>query len=556
MKKILLIILSIIVIIPAVAPFFNSGFFVVHDNTQVERVFQMTKSLSDGQFPVRWVDDLGYGYGYPIFNFYAPFPYYIAGFLNLILSDSLLSTKIMFIIGTVFSFFTMYLFARNISGRAGGFTAAVTYLYFPYHAVNIYVRGAVGEFFAYAFFPAVFLGIYYIYEKADRLKSKKIVLESFFIAVPVALVAISHNLSAFMMGLLLIPYILFLIFKSKKRIKFILSLIILFFTALLFSSFYILPAIFESSYTNVMSQIGGGADYPDHFVCINQLWHSNWGFGGSILGCTDGLSFAIGKFNILLILTSFLLFAFYIFKKRRMNNEIIFWILLSISIFLMLPFSKFIWDTLPFMEYLQFPWRFLNFVGLFSALVIGLSIQKIKMKRIQFAILIVVLLGQFYFNAKLFRPATFNDLGNSYYENIDHIRYDTSKISDEYMPNNFTKPESEMEVPRDVIEPVFGTSMLLVNYKTGYIEFVSDGSGGLLKINKASFPGWKAEVDNKPVGIIESQSGVAIKIPEGRHNIVLKIVSTPIQTIGNVLSLVGVLVIIVAIIIKNKKLYE
>ena len=42
----------------------------MHDVQQVARLQQMDKSLKAGQFPVRWVEDLGFGYGYPVFNFY------------------------------------------------------------------------------------------------------------------------------------------------------------------------------------------------------------------------------------------------------------------------------------------------------------------------------------------------------------------------------------------------------------------------------------------------------------------------------------------------------
>src|SRR5437870_2917084 len=83
----------------SIFPLFHSGFFPMHDDTQVARVYEMGKALHDGMFPVRWVQDLGYGYGYPIFNFYSPLPYYIGGFLNLFGLDALLATKMTFIIG-------------------------------------------------------------------------------------------------------------------------------------------------------------------------------------------------------------------------------------------------------------------------------------------------------------------------------------------------------------------------------------------------------------------------------------------------------------------------
>ncbi|KKQ34539.1 MAG: hypothetical protein US51_C0035G0007 [Microgenomates group bacterium GW2011_GWA2_37_6] len=107
------LIILIIISLLTITPFLHSGFFPVHDDTQVQRVFEMRKALSDGMFPVRWVPDLGYGYGYPVFNFYAPLPYYIGGFIALAGIDVLLATKIM-IAGVVFgSSFSMYLLAKE-----------------------------------------------------------------------------------------------------------------------------------------------------------------------------------------------------------------------------------------------------------------------------------------------------------------------------------------------------------------------------------------------------------------------------------------------------------
>lgn len=71
----------------------------------------------------------------------------------------------MFGIGLMLSFFTMYLFAAKLTNRWGGIIAGIIYLYFPYHAVNVYIRGAVGEFFAYAFTPLVFLGAFLYLKK-------------------------------------------------------------------------------------------------------------------------------------------------------------------------------------------------------------------------------------------------------------------------------------------------------------------------------------------------------------------------------------------------------
>src|SRR3990170_1206496 len=97
----------------ALKSLFIPGFFPIHDDTQVSRVYEMAKALKDGMFPVRWVADLGYGYGYPIFNFYAPLAYYVGGFFTLLGFYALISTKIMMILGILLSGVFMYLLARK-----------------------------------------------------------------------------------------------------------------------------------------------------------------------------------------------------------------------------------------------------------------------------------------------------------------------------------------------------------------------------------------------------------------------------------------------------------
>ena len=103
MKKYWVILIVLVLSLGAIRGFLSPGLFPIHDETQVERVYQMSEALKDGQFPVRWVEDLGYGYGYPIFNFYAPLAYYFGGFLTLIGFNALVAAKLMMIFGILLS---------------------------------------------------------------------------------------------------------------------------------------------------------------------------------------------------------------------------------------------------------------------------------------------------------------------------------------------------------------------------------------------------------------------------------------------------------------------
>src|SRR5438270_13791888 len=119
MKNTLIIIFIICLSFLAIKPLFSPGFFPVHDNAQPQRVFEMAQSLHDGMFPVRWVKDMGFGYGYPLFNFYAPLAYYAGGLFMLFGFNVLLATKVMIGLGVLLSGIFMYMFAKEFWGKAG-----------------------------------------------------------------------------------------------------------------------------------------------------------------------------------------------------------------------------------------------------------------------------------------------------------------------------------------------------------------------------------------------------------------------------------------------------
>ena len=148
-------------------PLFLPGFFSHHDDLQVMRIFEMRKCLEDLQIPCRWVPDMGYGNGFPLFNYYSVFPYYLGAILSYILGY-LGAAKALFLIPLVAGGVTMYLLARQLWGRLSGITAAALYLFAPYRALDAYVRGAVAESFALALIPLVFYFLLRLIKKPSQ----------------------------------------------------------------------------------------------------------------------------------------------------------------------------------------------------------------------------------------------------------------------------------------------------------------------------------------------------------------------------------------------------
>ncbi len=541
----------------AILPFFSPGYFVIHDNTQVQRTFEMAKSLGDWVFPVRWVADLGYGYGYPIFNYYAPAFYYVSGSLTVLGATALWSTKISAMLAILLSAFSMYFLAREIWGKWGGILSAMLYTYAPFHAADIYVRGAFGESLAFALLPLPFLGLYKVYSE----NSKKVWYWIGFTSLSFALLILSHNLSSFMTA----PFLLFFsvivsyaYFKKNGRFSmhFFYSLVL----GILISAFYWVPALVELKFADVYSITRNEFDLREHFVCLRQLWYSPWGFGGSAPGCLDGISFGLGKLHILLALIASVGLFFI-----RKNNMQFFGLLLSLSvfvlsIFLMTGYSKFIWELLPPMEFFQFPWRFLLLSVFSISFAGGFLLWFLERKITQRLALIICLLllgGLVFYYQKLFYPQGITTDPSENYTNEYSLKWFTSKISDEYMPKNFPTPVNEEDIVRSKVKIEGDGEIRYKLESSSKIEaIVRLYSDSKVYINIANFPAWNFYLDGKKI-IPEQAFGIySLNVSEGDHKIEAKFIQTPIEKLSNLLSLGGLAALLAGIIFKHRKIYE
>ncbi|MDP3940876.1 MAG: 6-pyruvoyl-tetrahydropterin synthase-related protein [bacterium] len=542
----------------AVAPLLVPGFFPMHDATQVARVYEMARGLLDGMFPVRWVVDLGYGYGYPIFSFYGPFAYYIGAIPVILGTNALVATKIMFGVGIILSGIGMFYLARTFWGNAAAVVSSLLYIYAPYHAVTVYVRGAVGEFFGYALLPFVFYG---------AIKMYKVGAFRYFVVFVLSYAALilSHNLTA----LMITPYLLFslvvLAFFSLKEKK-VKSFYFLLFGLLLglgVSAFYWLPAFLEMQYTNVFSQVGGGANFRDHFVCLAQLWSSQWGFAGSARGCIDGLSFQIGKLHILFVFLTIPLFVilFGTQKERAfvLGTGMVFFLL---SIFLLLPYSRFLWELAPQIWFIQYPWRFLMFVSFFSSFIAGGVIWYIFTREAVWnnrvfrvcvlgSVSVVILL----LYTKLFIPQAILNKSSNDYTNINELRWKTSKISDEYLPTDFSKPYAENEFPLNTFYVLSGDAKPFnemtkaQEYSVEYRSFFPSTIGARI----AHFPAWVAYLDDNLIPYEGEGNGYSVEVPSGRHQLKFSYHNTPIEEASNILSVISILILLTGIILTERK---
>lgn len=536
-------------------PLLNSGYFPIHDNLQIERVYEMSQALRDHHFPVRWVKDLGYGYGYPLFNFYAPLPYYFGALLHLAGINLITAVKLIFSFGIILATLSMYFLAKEFWEEEGAIFSAILYQYLPYHAVQIYVRGAVGEYWAYGLTPLLALALYKILQGKNRY------CWVIFGAITYGALLLSHNVSALLItGILIIfipIYCSFLIFYKKPK-TFILSTISIFILGLGITAFFWLPAFIEKDLTKVNEVITGGSFYADHFVSLKQLWDSPWGYGGSAPpGKIDGMSFKIGKLHLLLGFFSLILI---ILKRDRKS----FYLLLItsslflLSIIMMIPVSKPLWQIFRILNYLQFPWRWLILTGFSLSLLGGAVIFFAKrysslLGRLIIGLMTFLTITNLHqlphkIEVAYFKPSDSYQTKASDFINKNNLYWEASKRSDEYLPKNFKRPSSSKDILKTRIAGNIGGGINLLEDKTTRLSFeIQSEVNKEIPVNIAYFPNWRVYLDNQLINVKIKERGFSIIIPSGKHQVMVRFEDTIIRKLANAISFATILLIIIKV---------
>lgn len=539
--------------IPAIWALFVKGFYGASDDLHIAWLFEMDRVLKLGQFPPRFVPDLSFGFGYPLFNFVFPLPFYLGEIFHLLSFSFVDSIKIVFGISLAASALTMYFFLKEIVSRDLAFVGALIYLYTPYRSTDVYVRGALGEALSFLFLPLVLLAAVRIYK---NLGENKIGWRNVSIfSLSMAGLILSHNIVSYMFFPFLIMLLFLLLLAAKgKRAQLFLNYGAGIAGALLVSLYFWLPALSESS----LMQYGTVFNFVDHFPTLKQLFTPFFGYGASVAGPHDGMSFFIGVANIAVVVLGLLLGTFFWRKIKTLEKTIFIWGIgvFFISIFMMNFRSSFLWSHLPLLPYFQFPWRFLTMITLSSVIfLIPLNYLKGVWKYAAvggLSLLAVVL------TAGYFKPHDFLGREDEYY--INRYIPDPS-ASKEYLETGeeyLRLPKGADKRPDRLYSRFFSDSKFEVEVKkqdklNAEVEIALD-QNSVISYNKYYFPGWVGRLDGKPLEIFAGQpfGQISFEVSKGVHSVEIYYKEPGIKVFLNIVSL-STFILCIIFILKQKK---
>jgi hypothetical protein len=395
---ILLLAFSAFAWLPLVTP----GYFLrAHDAPHSLFFLQaFDEAIRDGAWWPAWGPHFAFGYGYPLWIFYAPLAYYVGEAFHLLGFSLTTSIKLVDLVATVGATLSMYIWARKHFNPNAAAFAAIVYTYAPYHLLDLYVRSAVSEYFTFVWFPLVLWRWELLLESSSRRNAM-------LAALVTAALILTHHGAAFIFAMLLAAYLLFLfarIYVKQKNIGQVtrerghsgqetlslvpsplslvsVSLSYAFIAGTLtlgLSAIFWLPMLLEQKYIVVEQWTSVAYNYQKHFIFLNQFFSPFWGYEYSGEGLADGMAFQLGLVPIVMGIVLVLWNKGQGIEDKR--RATFFFVTSLVVVLLMSPISAAFWNALPLAALVQFPWRLLALSCITLAWLAGAALANLQIR--------------------------------------------------------------------------------------------------------------------------------------------------------------------------------
>jgi len=563
------ILLALALALVAAAPFLTRSGLPHQTDAElhVYRAAELGHTIRGGAIYPRWAPDFYYGYGYPIFNYYTPLTYYLANLFDLLPGvDIVGGVKAVFVLGLLLASLGAYLLGRELfgpstgsrHGPAAGVLAAASYTFAPYVVfIDPHARGVLAEHFAICLLPWVF---YAFRRLMSGVGGRCALLGS---VLTLAVLLLSHNLLALVSVALLLAYWMWEILFGRGRgragwgaLAFVLAATIV--------AFFWLPAVLERSAVRLDVVGPGHFDFRGHFLSLGELLAPSRILD---MGATaPRYRFNLGLAQWLLALPA--LGA--LLRPATPNRRILlYFILVGLGLlFLMLPASTPIWECVPWMEYLQFPWRLLGPANLMLALCAAggttlLSAGRWRNPALALGLAAILLLALPVLYPPMWSPDFWPTGPHDIIAWEQHsLALGTTSTAD-FMPTEAAlvtvHPEASLiesyvrPGPVDRINRASlpeGARVEIIEHGPLYDSFsVYMPDEFILRLFTFYFPGWRAYVDGEEVEIQvgDPEGFITLMVPAGEHEVVVRFEDTPPRTAGWIISAAGLTVLVIAL---------
>lgn len=507
--------------------FIRSGQPATFDGTtHITTIAQFYTGLSQGQFPVTWADNFA-NYGMPIPLIAQQTTNYIAGFLTFITHDVLVSQNLVYLLGAFLSALFYYRFLRFY------FTADVAFLgvfllnFSSYRIINIYIRGALPEFFAPAFIPLALIGLY-------NLSKGKLRSGIALVIVSVAMIIFTHPFM-FIISLFLIgPYAVFLFLQTKQKKAFTLLTSVSILLGVGITAAYIIPLFWEVKY--FYYGLTKNHLVPNQFLGLTNYFDPGWYYFYRNDVFVRGNFIQFGLIETIIVIAGVIASLYYFVKRKASKNKLLIFaaVVSLILIIFTTSVTGILYNSINLLNGIQYPWRFLGIFIFIPPLIVCALIKDVKFQPYSIAAIILII--------------SFSRFPQMYGKNFTVYPQEKYFFTAENLHGNILNTVwtgKTLEYPVKSSKPAIidGKGQITPNQiKNGYRDYQINAETKLRMADYTFyFPGWRVYVDGQKTPIEYQDPNyrgvITYEVPQGSHHIVLKFEQTADRILGGLITL-------------------
>ena len=512
------------------------------------RVAQLEWMTRDGATFSRWAPDIGLGYGVPLFNYYAPLLYYLALIPRLFGADLTQALVWLLAASTLLGAAGAALWARDLFGPRAAAIGAAAFACAPYFAFNLYQRGAYAEHLALCLAPLLFWvtgratvggatvgGATVGGATAGATSRWRIAL-----AVLVAVLLLSHNISALLLTPLLFGYAALLHPRGSQRVPQAWPWMAL---GIGIATFFWLPALVERDLVHIARTYTSPAfDYRLNFLTASEVFALPRAVQAGEIGFAVSRSVSLLTTALATVGLALGLRSAGIARRIALAAAV----LAVASVLMTLPLSQPLWTAAaPALRFVQFPWRFLGLFGLAAVPLLALALARAHPVLQAAAI------------AALAAYTAPWQLPDSYQQPIAH---DVASVNtfertwgliglgaSEYVPATVTNMPKDI-ARADRISVPEGVLRSSQRGRDSWRFDLDSAAPFTVTLDVFAFPGWLARIDGQPAQLFAEPGAGRIQVPmlAGTHQLIVQFASTPVRDAATAASVMCALALALA----------
>ena len=471
----------------------------------------------------RWTQGANYGFGEPRFIFYPPISWLAGAALGCVLPWRAVPGALIWLT-LVLGGLSMWRLARAALPENDAILAAVFFAVNPYTLMVVYFRSDYAELIAVALFPLLVLGVLRI-----ATHDRKAIAG---VAVVYAAIWLSNApeavLASYSAALLLV-----VLATLKKSLAPVLAGGLALAAGMGLAAYYILPAAYEQRWVDIGQVLAMELRPVENFLFTHAenpefVWF-NWRM--SMIACLMlGATAIAGGFAA---------------RRRRITPEV-WWTLAALTALIFCLMSRFslpVWDHLPKLRFVQFPWRWLGPLAVPCSMFLAMSFSGLRKKWLgwigvwaMLAILLGVMISTAWWDAQDVPDLKQAITSGKGYEGTDEYTALGGDRTD--LPEGAPRA-SALNDDGDPMDASDGVRLYVQGWDPEQKHIEVESRVPLRLAPKLEyFPAWHVDVDGHPATAVpaEDTAQLLVPLPPGTHRVDIRMAHTWDRTIGALIS--------------------